>query len=310
MENIYTIRNYQPTDFDRYSQLNIEVAKLEFTERCTSPQRLRESLYRPNHSPEQDLFIVETARNIVGYMDVLPEVGIGRVILDCLIHPDHRRQGLATKLLGHAIHRAKDLGVRVAHVNIPEDNVTAKSVLSKLGFRFIRRFLELRVDVSNIRWQDNSQCVVKYRNLQPGEEGKLAQFQNYSFADTWGYNPNTVEEIVYWTNLSGSSLEDVVLACEEDKVVGYCWTGITRKREAALGKKRGRIFMLGVDLNYRGRGIGKRVLLAGLAHLKSKGLQVVELSVDGENKVARGLYRSIGFEIKISTFWYEKVIGK
>jgi len=243
-------------------------------------------------------------------MDVLPEVGIGRVILDCLIHPDHRRQGLATKLLGHAIHRAKDLGVRVAHVNIPEDNVTAKSVLSKLGFRFIRRFLELRLDVSKVRWQDSSQCVVKYRNLQPGEEGKLAQFQNYSFADTWGYNPNTVEEIVYWTNLSGSSLEDVVLACEDDKIIGYCWTGITCKREAVPGEKRGRIFMLGVDPDYRGRGIGKQVLLAGLSHLKSKDLQVVELSVDSENKAARALYRSIGFEIKISTFWYEKVIGK
>ena len=310
MESIYTIRNYQPTDFDKYSQLNIEIAKLELTERCTSPQRLRENLYRPNHAPEQDLFIVETAGNIVGYMDVLPEVGIGRVLLDCLIHPDHRRRGLASKLLGHAIHRAKDLGVRVAHVNIPEDNVTAKSVLSKLGFRFIRRFLELRLDVSKVRWQDSSQCVVKYRNLQPGEEGKLAQFQNYSFADTWGYNPNTVEEIVYWTNLSGSSLEDVVLACEDDKIIGYCWTGITCKREAVPGEKRGRIFMLGVDPDYRGRGIGKQVLLAGLSHLKSKDLQVVELSVDSENKAARALYRSIGFEIKISTFWYEKVIGK
>jgi len=255
------------------------------------------------------LFIVETAGNIVGYMDVLPEVRIGRVILNCLVHPDHRKQGLASKLLGHAIHRAQELGVIVAHVNIPEDNATAKSVLSKLGFRFIRRFPELRLDISKVRWQDSKQGVVKYRNLQPGEEGELAQFQNYSFADTWGYNPNTAEEIIYWTNLSGSSPEDVVLACEGDKIIGYCWTGITCMGETALGERKGRVFMLGVDPDYRGRGIGNRVLLAGLSRLKSKGLQVVELSVDGENKVARALYQSIGFEIRASTLWYEKVIG-
>lgn len=67
--------------------------------------------------------------------------------------------------------------------------------------------------------------------------------------------------------------------------------------------------MLGVDPDYRGRAIGKRVLLAGLSHLKSNGLQVVELSVDGENKEARALYQSVGFELRTNSLWYEKVIG-
>ena len=109
MENIYTIRNYRPADFDKYVQLNIEVAKLELTGRYISPQLLRESLSRPNYSPEQDLFIVATAGNIVGYLDVTPEIGIGRVVLSCLLHPDHRRRGLASKLLGHAIHHTWEL---------------------------------------------------------------------------------------------------------------------------------------------------------------------------------------------------------
>ncbi len=304
---LYTIRNYRPTDFDKYIQLNIEVEKSELTGRCTSPQLLRENLYRPNYSPEQDLFIVETAGHIVGYMDVSPEVRIGRVILNSLIHPDHRRRGLASKLLGHAIHRAQELGVRVAHVNIPQANVIAKSALSKLGFRFIRQLLELRLDISRVQWKESGQSAIKYRNLRHGEEGKLAQLQNRSFAGTWGYNPNTVEDITYNTNLSGCSPEDVVLACEGDKVIGYCWTRITCG--VVTDRRKGQIFMLGVDPDYRGRGIGKRVLLAGLSHVKSKGLQVVELSVDGENKVALALYRSIGFEIKASSLWYEKALA-
>jgi len=66
--------------------------------------------------------------------------------------------------------------------------------------------------------------------------------------------------------------------------------------------------MLGVDPDYRGRGVGKRVLLAGLTHLKSKGLQLTELTVDSENAIACALYWSTGFNVKMGSWWYEKVL--
>ena len=307
--SFYTIRNYQPADFDKYVRLNIEAEKLEPTGHCPSPQVLSESLHRPNYSPEQDLFIVETVGNIVGYMDVMPEAKIGRVILSCFIYPDHRRKGLASKLIGYATHRAKELEAKVAHVDIPRDNAVAKIVLRKLGFRFVRRFLQMRLDIAKVRWQDINQAALQYRHLQTGEEDKLTQIQNRSFAGTWGYNPNTVEEIIYRTNLINSSPEDVILACDRDKVVGYCWTRITYEAETATSERKGQIRMLGVDPDYRGRGIGKRVLLAGLAYLKSKGLQVVELTVDSRNKAACALYRSVGCKVWASSLWYEKVIS-
>jgi mycothiol synthase len=67
--------------------------------------------------------------------------------------------------------------------------------------------------------------------------------------------------------------------------------------------------MLGVDPDYRGKGIGKKLLLAGLARLKGKGLQVAELTVDSENKATCALYKSVGFKVQTSSFWYEKVIN-
>ncbi len=67
----YTIRNYQPKDFDKYVLLNIEAEKLESTGRCTSPQVITERLGRPNYATEQDLFIVEMDENILGYLDVI-----------------------------------------------------------------------------------------------------------------------------------------------------------------------------------------------------------------------------------------------
>ncbi len=66
--------------------------------------------------------------------------------------------------------------------------------------------------------------------------------------------------------------------------------------------------MLGVDPDYRGRGIGKIALLAGLSYLKNKGIRVAEITVDSKNEVACALYRSVGFKLWTTTLWYEKAI--
>jgi mycothiol synthase len=64
--------------------------------------------------------------------------------------------------------------------------------------------------------------------------------------------------------------------------------------------------MMGVDPDYRGRGLGRQLLLVGLSYLKSKDLRRVELTVDSENEVAYTLYTSVGFELWTSSLWYEK----
>ncbi|MFC1992705.1 GNAT family N-acetyltransferase [Chloroflexota bacterium] len=304
---IYTIRNYRPNDFNKYVLLRIEAEKLEPTGCSISPQVIAERLGQPNYSPEHDLFIVEIDGDIVGYIDIKPEFTIGRVILDCWIRPEHRKKGLVTSLLNYSMHRAQELGAGVAHVNIAEDNVVAKRVLSRLGFSLVRRFLELRLDITDVRRSDINHDAPGFRCLQRGEEDKLTQIQNRAFAGTWGYNPNTVEEITYRTNLSTCSPEDIVLICDGDKVIGYCWTGIACK--GGSGERKGQIFMLGLDPDYRGKGIGKKILLAGLAHLESRSLQVAELTVDSENEAACALYKSVGFKIRTSSLWYEKVIN-
>ena len=308
-DSAYTIRNYRLSDFERHTQLHIEVESLEPPGHYPSPGTLSERLRRPSYSPEQDLFIVETAGNIVGCLDITPEFPLGRVILDCLVHPEHRRRGLASKLLGYALSRAKELGAKVAHARIHPNDVAAESALIKLGFRFVRHFLEMRLDITQLQEKEINRAARQCRHLQRGEEEKLKEVQNRSFAGTWGYNPNTVEEITYQLNLSHSSPENALLAEDGDTVTGYCWTCITSKAEANASERKGQIFMLGVDPDYRGRGIGKRVLLAGLSHLKSKGLSIAELTVDSQNKEAYALYQSNGFKVQDSILWYQKAVG-
>jgi len=301
----YAIRNYQPADFNKFVRLNIEAEGLEPSGRSISPRGIAERLDRPNYSPEQNLFLVVRDNRIVGYMDVTPELTIGRIILDGWIHPEHRRKGLATKLLDYAVRRGKELGARVAQVNIAEDNAIASKALSRSGFKPVRRFFELKLDTVRVSGQDVEQAALGCCHLEAGEEDRLTGIQNRAFAGSWGYNPNTVEEIVYRTNLRNCSPEDVVLVYDGDDVIGYCWTGVTCEGEV-IGEGEGRILMIGSDPDYRGKGVGKKVLLAGLAYLKNKGVGTVGLLVDSENKVACGLYRSIGFEVSRRNLWYEK----
>ncbi|MGD2125136.1 MAG: GNAT family N-acetyltransferase [Desulfobacteraceae bacterium] len=310
MSNLaFTIRNYRPGDFKGYIQLHVEAEQVDRSGRYISSQALAECLGRPNYSPEKDLFILETDGKIVGYISLTPELGIGRVLLDCLVHPRYRRKGIATKLFSRAMQRAKELGAKVTQISIPESNVAAKSLASGLGFKFIRRFLELKLDFYNIDLPDVKKGAFVIRELRSGEENKLTEIQNRSFAGTWGFNPNTPEEIVYRISLSGSSPENVIMAYEADKPIGYCWSKVNPEENAVRGENRGQIHMMGVDPDYQKKGIGKEILLTELARLKSKGIEVVELTVDSENQAARSLYASVGFEVCSTTEWYEKAVS-
>ncbi|UCD22524.1 MAG: GNAT family N-acetyltransferase [Chloroflexota bacterium] len=304
----YNIRTYQPSDFDKYVLLITEAERLNPTGRCVSPQFIAEQLRRPNYRPEQDLFIAEKDNNILGSINIEPELAIGRVILDCSVRPEqHNSRGLTMELYNSAMRRARELRAKVAHANIREDNITAIDILVELGFTFVRRFLELTRDIScsdGLGTHLTRACHC----LRPGQEDTLAKLQNCAFAGTWGYNPNTVEEIIFRIGIGSCSRKDIVLIYDGDKAIGCCWTGIICE-EGIPSLSKGRIHMLGVDPDYRGKGIGRELMMAGLARLKNRGLKVVELTVDSENTIACALYASLGFEIQSSTLWYEKAVG-
>ncbi len=293
-------------DFDRYAQLLKEAETFDRSGRYASNPGLAEELSRPNYFPETDLFVAETDRKIIGYISVTLERGIGRALLDCQVHPRHRRKGMASKLFTYAVQRARDSGVCVSQISIPETNAAARSLLTHLGFGYIRRFLELYLNINNIPFQDVNYGPFLSRGLRQGEEDLLTKLQNRSFEGTWGFNPNTNEEIDYQLNRRGCSLEDVRLIFLSDNPVGYCWTMVNSEANAVRGEKKGKIHMLGVDPDYRNKNIGKQALLAGLSFLRLRKIHSVELTVDGENMPARRLYDSQGFKVRSVTQWFEK----
>jgi len=302
----YIIRNYHSKDFEKLVQLVTEVQELGRSDCSISLLDLLERLSQSDPSFKKNLFIAERSGEIAGYAEVKPELNIGRAVLTWLVHPRHRREEFTVGLVDRAVDRTRELGIMTLHANISQNSFTAKRFLTRMGFTFVRRFLELRLDLTEMVLPEISKIASRCRALQPGEEGRLTQLQNRSFAGTWGFNPNTVGEITHRINLPDSSPDDIFLIFDSDKLVGYCWTRTESWREKTAGEGAGRIYMLGVDPDYRGRGLGRQLLLAGLSYLRSKSLRVAVLTVDSENQAARVLYQSVGFEFWKSSLWYEK----
>ena len=302
----YIIRNYSSKDFDKYVQLHVESEQLEPSGRFISAQGLSDNLGRPNFAPETDLFLVELSGNLVGCLSVTFEPGIQRALLDGLVHPLHRRTGIATELFSSGLQRINKSGITSAQVSVLETNASAKSLLNHLTFKFIRHFFEMRLDINSVRLPTAGQGAPNSRRLKQGEENLLAELQNRCFADAWGFNPNTEEEIAYRLNMHGRSPDDVILTYLDDLLVGYCWTITNAEENEKREKSKGLIHMLGVVPHYRQQEIGKAILHNGLTDLKAKGVDTVELTVDSQNPAACSLYASVGFEVYAKMEWYEK----
>ena len=73
--------------------------------------------------------------------------------------------------------------------------------------------------------------------------------------------------------------------------MGWSWPGVHADDDPPVGE----IFVIAVDPDFHGHGLGRSLTLAGLDHLSGKGVPVGMLYVDAENTAALQLYRSLGF---------------
>ena len=58
----------------------------------------------------------------------------------------------------------------------------------------------------------------------------------------------------------------------------------------------GEVYVVGVDPERQGEGLGRVATLVGLHHLADRGVETVELYVDGDNRAAVTTYGRLGFE--------------
>ena len=91
----------------------------------------------------------------------------------------------------------------------------------------------------------------------------------------------------------------VLIADVGGRIAGYLFYGCSSP--LILKEDICRIFDLYVKPEFRGRGIGKRLLEAAINEIKSRGIKTIRIDVISSNERAINLYRKFGFEDFIYT---------
>jgi RimJ/RimL family protein N-acetyltransferase len=96
------------------------------------------------------------------------------------------------------------------------------------------------------------------------------------------------------------------IAVADKRVVGWC--DICPSPQEIFSHS-GRLGM-GVHPEYRGQGVGRRLIAAALEKARRRGLERIELDVFADNVPARRLYESVGFTVEGVRRRYRKLDGK
>jgi ribosomal protein S18 acetylase RimI-like enzyme len=143
-------------------------------------------------------------------------------------------------------------------------------------------------------------------HFRAGDAALLATIQNRVFAGSWGFCPNSPDDIRYFFRLTQSKWQDILMIRENAKIIGYSWLHPVIREGKAIEKRKWRLHMFGTDPEFQGKGWGKKLFLASLGYLRKREAISLELTVDSENTPAVHLYKSAGFRVKSREFWYEK----
>lgn len=93
----------------------------------------------------------------------------------------------------------------------------------------------------------------------------------------------------------------------EQRLVGFHWTKV---HPAAEGEDPvGEVYVVGVDPDAHGGGLGRALTIAGLDYLRKRGLRRVILYVEGDNAAALAVYRKLGFEVETTAVQYEHTVS-
>jgi mycothiol synthase len=240
---------------------------------------------RPGASGSRHL-LAHLDGELAGYahVDLLGDSG-GNKVAEFAVHPEHRHQGIGEEL----VKALPQESLRIwAHGGHPD----ADKLAGKLGFRKVRELLRMRLRVDHDLPEPKIPEGITIRPFIPGKDEAAVVYVNHRAFD---WHPEqgsmSIEDVRAKENEDWFDAEGFLLAFDaNDKLAGFHWTKV---HTPELGE----VYVVGVDPDSQGGGLGKALTLAGLAHLRQQGVKEVMLYVEADNAPAVRVYTGLGFTL-------------
>ena len=217
--------------------------------------------------------------------------------VEAVVHPNHRSKGLGAQILKEAIKVCGDKTRIWSHGDSPAAKAIAESLklerlwsnllMSKsLGeIQPVKSKYPIRTFISDF----DNQAFLSLNNKV---------FANYPDQGGWSEDDLKVRLNEAWFDEKG-----FFVAEDKGELIGFCWTKIHGAHTHSHSDQDddhghdalGEIYVLAVNPDYKGQGVGRDLTITGLNYLKYQGLNNVMLYVGVENKPAFNLYKSLGF---------------
>jgi mycothiol synthase len=211
--------------------------------------------------------------------------------LEVVVDPEHRGIGVEVALVEAALEVAAGAGGGPLHFWVFRPTEIHDALAHRLGFTRHRELLQMRRPLPHPeapRWPGG----VRVRRFVPGQdEDAWLEVNNRAFArhpeqGGWGREAVEQREGEPWFDPVG-----FLVAEDAQGLAGFCWTKVHEAEEL------GEIYSIAVDPSRQRTGLGRALVLGGLAHLAERGLSTAMLYVDASNQGAVRLYLDLGFEV-------------
>lgn len=256
-------------------------------------------LKQSNLTPDQECVFAEVGGQAVGFGYLIVEQALSRGVL--IAEAEGPR--VLSALVADAAGRAREAGLSVLQLDVPESDSPRRQLCEAAGMSITRTHHHLiRPGAEPTGVAPPPGTITRLATR--ADVGTVTAIQNAAFVGSWGYSPNSEEEIAYRIfELPSLAPDPVVIVNVDGQDVGYCWTHQERADAPGI------VGMVGVLPGQQGKGLGKLAAAAGIDHLISIGATPVEITVDSENGPAIHVYESVGFRLDNRSVWYQRELG-
>jgi len=241
--------------------------------------------------------VIEENQEVIAYAHLDTTDLVAGPSVEAVVHPQHRGKGLGALIVKEAIRMCGDKTRIWSHGDLP----AAKAIAASLNLERLWSNLLMSKTLGEIQPVTSKYSI---RTFIPSLDNQaFLDLNNKVFADYPDQGGWSEDDLKVRVNESWFDDKGFFVAEDKGELIGFCWTKIHGAHTHSHNggdddhghEALGEIYVLAVNPDYKGQGIGRDLTITGLNYLKYQGLNNVMLYVGVENKPALNLYKSLGF---------------